>query len=156
MNPREVAYRLKPYVENLLIKKAIAQALREEINQIQKNVLAAHSYFNEEGGRIIDPSDSYEIVDRDHYYQTLHDIYIREGYELPEVGYCPTCIAESEESNSARELIKQAEPFFKVSQKMFILSDKRQTYLDLLIGLVLAAEREDTTTHNRNSNRGKI
>lgn len=145
MKPKEVAKVLKPYVENLLAKKLVAQTLREEVDKIQREVLAIHAYHGEHG-RILDPNDSYKIINHGHYYQTLHDTYTDLGYTLKDVGYCPACIAESDESDAERELIEQAEPFFSVASKMLILSDKREKYLDLLIGLVLASERENDKT----------
>ena len=143
MNPREIAHKLKPYVENLLIKKAIAQTIREEVNVIQGRILATNSFYSsEEWGepyRIADPGEAWLMPESDHviYWELVADAYEKTGYQLKDRDYCPALIAENKQNEAERALIEAAAPYFNVTNPQLI-GNRRERYLDLLIGLVVS------------------
>ena len=147
-------------VDNLLIAMALAQAERERVNKIQKDVLASEVFLMDEkhldrgreDARILDPAKAWLMndVDAPRYYAKLSEIHLANGFEDAAKGYCPALVAETLQTEAEWAVIKAAEEFFPGIDNNRLLCgiskpdgswecglETRKKYLDLLIGMVV-------------------
>jgi hypothetical protein len=151
-----IARRLRRHVDNLILATALAEARRQQVDPIRREVLANYDYrcnhklgqkLNDHGERITDPDDLYLCEDDcSPYYQELHERYVAMGFELPEVRHCPALMAEHVQRLAEWALIEAAEQFFPVTNDQLLCGTKtkggpetRREYLDLLVKLVVNA-----------------
>lgn len=141
---------LRPHITKLLVRMAYAQLKREEVDKIQKKVLAEQCYYGRKPGgeqfRVTDPEISYQMDDQsaEQYFAKLKAIHLANGYADAEKGFCPALVAEHDQTKAEWALIDAAYPFFGVTNNALLCGTKekdglktRREYLDLLIGLVV-------------------
>ncbi len=141
---------LRPHITKLLVHMAYAQLKREDVDKIQKKVLAEQCYYGRkhtgEQFRITDPKISYQMDDQSAatYFAKLNAIHLASGYKDAAKGFCPALVAEHDQTKAEWALIDAAHPFFGVTNDALLCGTKtedglktRQKYLDLLIGLVV-------------------
>lgn len=149
-NPSDVlkmASAIERHVNNLLVTMAIAEQKREEVEAIQRSVLAENVYEYdaerwarlEVSGRITDPDECHLMRD-DHaqdYYSKLNAIHLANGFEDAAKGYCPALCAESLIVKAKNILMDAAQEFTGFERAKIWKSEHRRKYLDLLIGAVV-------------------
>jgi hypothetical protein len=153
-DPKKVAAALRPHVQTLLMRMAVAQVERERVDKIQREELTGQMYYGRlrDGRqvRITEPKQSW-LMDDDsaaRYFAKLNAVHLAAGFAAAAEGHCPALTAEYEQTKAEWALIKAAEEFFPgmTNDKLLCGTAKmggletRQKYLDLLCGLVINAK----------------
>ena len=147
VSPATVVPALTPFVNKALVAQAVAEVLREEIDGYAQTLLDANEYTNEHTGeRITDAKDDWTMTNEAFVgYHALLDAKIRGAGHNPPPEFCPALMAESAQRDAESELIKAAEPFFKVTQSQLLCGtgkgdglETHKKFLDLLKGLVVS------------------
>ncbi len=133
---RTAAKALRPHVDTLLLATAHAQLERERVDKVQRRVLDSMGYEK------VPLRDTYTLPDAvaAAYFERLNAIHLADGFAKAAEGHCPALTAETTKTEAEWALIKAAEAFFPGTTNNRLLCaglDKRQRYLDLLIGLVV-------------------
>jgi len=158
MDPKakKIIETVKPYVETLLLAKAAAELERERVDKIQRAELASQNYYGRlhDGRqiRITDPRQSYLMDDASAatYFAKLNAIHLANGFEGAKEDKCPALCAEHLQTQAEWALIAAAEQFFPgtTNDRLLCGTEKldglktRQKYIDLLIGLVISAQKK--------------
>jgi len=155
-----VAQRLTPHVNTVLLAMTHARVQRERIDAMERAVLARQDgspmYQVAEKWRkrgrdewVTDPKHSYLMSAEDFadYNAECQHRIKQMGYKVPD-GHCPALIAEHVQVQAEYALMLAAEEFFDIGPDDVYL-EKRRKYLDLLIGLVVNAPgyRKPELTH---------
>jgi hypothetical protein len=137
-NPDKVAKALTEPVNQMLVAQVFAEALHEQVEDIDRRVLSERVYTNKfSGERVTEPRLSYLMGDEDaEHFLARRDAEIRAAGFNPPEGYCPALMAQHEHIKAERALIDAAEPFFGVSNDI-LWGENRTKWLDLLLKLVV-------------------
>jgi hypothetical protein len=153
LKPQEVAKALVEPVAELLVKMAKAQVERERVDKIQRQMLAENDFQYGEmargqlSGKVTDPKDAYLMKDEDaaKYFALLNAYHLAEGYADAAKGFCPALSAEHDQTKAEWTLIEASKKFFPTVTNNGLLCaggvEARKKWLDLLIGLTLAADK---------------
>lgn len=156
ISPKEVAQALSEPVAALLVAKAVAEVERERVDKIQRRVLATGEFHGQNSRRngsgkrfrVTEPKDAYlmDEADAQRYFGILNAIHVAEGFEKANEGWCPALTAEDGQLKAEWALIEAARKFFPDATNHALLAsggcEMRKKYLDLIIGLVLAAQKK--------------
>lgn len=133
-------------VNTLLLAMTLARAERERVDKIERRVLAEGQYYGwrHEGEqyRVMEPKDFYHMDNQsaEAYQARLQSIHQAQDPTLPE-GHCPALVAERWQTEAEWALIEAAEPLFDITNNQLLCAagglERRQKYLDLLIGMVV-------------------
>jgi hypothetical protein len=117
-NAANLAKTLKPAVDLVLITKAKAEILREEIDALDAKLLAEREYriaaeWVKQGDadeRITEPKNTWLMGDEDAaiFHRLRADAIEAAGYEVPTREFCPALIAESAERDAIATMIELA------------------------------------------------
>lgn len=132
-----MARALRHYVDLLLVCMTLAQVEREKCDKIQRRLLGSGRY-----GGDGNPKTTYLLPDEasNRYHADLDAAYREAGYADLKPGYCPALIAEHDQTKAEWALIEASAEFMTGVTNNGLLClglEKRQQYLDLLIGLVV-------------------
>jgi len=146
--PAAVIAALGTLVSTMLVARAVAEVLREEVDGYKQAILDAGDYRDQyTDERITEPSDDWTMSDEESSsYLALLDATVRAAGHNPPEGFCPALMAESALRDAQAAMIKAAEPFFGVTAGQLLCGTKTERglethakYLDLLTGLVVNA-----------------
>ena len=142
--PHAVVTACAPAVTAMLVAKATALVLREEVDAIQARLLTERAYTSQYDGKAItEPKWTWLMGDDDsaHYLTRLAEETLLAGHVVPE-GYCPALMAEHALSDAENAVISASEPFFKATNHQLLCGTKdkggletRREFLDLIAGL---------------------
>jgi len=160
LTPQDVTQELIDTVAVYLTLRAKAEAIREQVDVVQRQVLIDVPLYNDlavEHGldreRITEPDKVYLSQDKDalnEYYRTI-DMKLRELRIKPadmQPDYCPALVVEHEQTKAEWALIDEAAKMLGTYEEpgqfnAALLStqnglETRQKFIDLTVGLVLA------------------
>jgi len=149
MNADTLARTLTPHVNLALVARAQAELLRDEVDAIKAELLAANEYFDEyTGERITEPKDDWTMGDEAHpAYLALLDARVRAAGHNPPEGFCPALMAESTLRDAEHALIEAARvypEFAHMTTSRLLCGTKgkpglelHREYLDLLHKMVI-------------------
>lgn len=151
---RELASALMEDVAELLILRAKADVLNEEIGAIHDRVLNARVYMAHIAKRGDRPARSYRITKRGesflmseedsaHYFATVDALIQADPRYDVKAEYCPALIAESAVRNAERALVDKSSRWLGVTTDDLLCSknglERYRKYIDLLCKLCASA-----------------
>lgn len=146
---RSAAVGLRRDVNNYLLARTYAECKREEVDKIERQVLADDEYFarnflpkGQRGPRfrVTEPKDSWLMEEDDmlRYHKRLCDIHLAAGFADAAKGYCPALVAEGLQTDTEHLLLDAADEYIPgISGAKFAEREKRQKAIDLIVGLVV-------------------
>lgn len=154
LNARNVAKALTPVVNEWLLVKLKLEAISERIDAMDREILQANDFRYAERwakngrekyvGRVLDPELTY-LMDEDDsakYFEIRDDRIAADGWDVPERGYCPKCMADSEMVEMNHKLIAEAGkhiPGVTADKLLCAGMDKYREFIDLCVKLVVNA-----------------
>ena len=152
-NAKNVAQKMRPYVDEYLLARCAAELERERVDKIQRRVLSEGQYTGRrpvsrgkdgieyEQYRVTEPRDAYHMDDQsaEQYYARLNAIHVAEGFERAKDGYCPALVLEHEQSQAEKRLADAAAPMFGIDSDRLLCAglEKYHEFTDLIVGLVV-------------------
>lgn len=151
-NARKLASAIMDEVAELLVLRAKADILREEMRKIDVKLLERHTYMGtllarDENGkrikipaRVLDPDRLFIMnhYDAEAYYKRRDKAIAYAGYDVP-AGYCPAAMAEHAQQKAEWRLVDAAYPYIGVTRDDLLCSrnglERYHQYVDLLCGL---------------------
>lgn len=136
-----------PLVPPLIAARAVFEVEREKADALQRELLLAGNYMpdaswpsSQDGERITEPKRSFLMGDADakEYFAKLDAAWLAAGYTGLAPGECPALIAQCKLNEAERALIDAAEPITGIPADRIFL-EKRQRYVELLIGLTFSS-----------------
>jgi hypothetical protein len=141
--PHAVKKALGPIVAKLLTAQAVHQALAEEMEKVDNDLLALADYVSQyDGTPITKAKDAWLMSDEQAVtFFAARNAYIAANHTVPEVGFCPALMAESQVRDLKKELIEAATQFFPELTFDAVCMDMKTYHkaVELLTGLTLAA-----------------
>lgn len=149
-NARKLASAIMDDVAELLVLRAKAQILREEIDEIHRQVLSERDYFMtfpargdrpERKEKMTERSYAFLLSDEDaaHYFARVEEIVQADPRYDVKPGYCPALIAESAVRDAERALVDKSSQWLGATANDLLCSrnglDRYRRYVDLLCGL---------------------
>lgn len=141
-----IAKDLNREVNILLLAKTYAKTKREQVDKIQRDLLASEPFYGRqrpdmERFRITDPKDDFLMVgepDFERYIEKLKQIHLTNGYADAAKGFCPALVAENLEIKAEHLVLEKASRHLGADLTQIFL-EKREHALDLIVRLVVNA-----------------
>ena len=130
-------------VAEVLVKRARAEVLREEIDALKVKILTAGDFrhMDDDSRRILDPSEGWLINDEQApaYFAALERETAAAGHDVP-AGYCPALMAEMALVEAERALLEVAAPFLGTTEdRLSHNMDRRRKVIRLLCTMAAKA-----------------
>ena len=159
LTPQDVTPELKEAIATYITRRQAAEAIREKVDAIEREVLQAAELFNDlearhglDKQRILDPKSVYMSEDEDalkEYYAVV-DARLREVGIKPDdmqTDHCPALVAEREQTEAEWGLLDEAAKMLDVyegpgqfnNDLLCAGLDKRQQFIDLTVKLLKEA-----------------
>jgi hypothetical protein len=138
---------LTRHVNNMLMAQVLAEAKREQVDKLERQVLAENNYeYDTErwgkldvSGKVTEPKDTY-LMKEEHfadYHAKMQAIHLDNGFERAKDGYCPALCAESLLTDAETNLMDAAQEYTGIDPSNIWSLEKRAEYLRILTGLVV-------------------
>lgn len=125
-------------VAEVLVKRARAEVLREEIDALKVKILTEGDFRHmDDDSRVLDPTNDWLINDEQAptYFAALERETAQAGHDVP-AGYCPALMAESALVEAERALLEVAAPFLGVTEAQLSRNmERRRKAINLLCTL---------------------
>jgi len=151
MTEADVTQAVKTAVSAVLVATAAAQAKREQVDEIKREILTTATYYADpkliDRGRaperIMDPKRDWMLRDDEHadYLATLNQWERQRGVkpdDMPD-GHCPALVLETLQTRAEQCLIQCGLDMIGQSRDLqhVMFGDDRKRFISLLIGLVV-------------------